>query len=481
MKVQPEEHWQLTRPFSLFTLAASLEKNTEFEVDIVDLEAIEQRSSTKVSLEKTFKDDNALIFGITATTQTRSEAIRTAKVIKRLHPQALIIVGGVHFMHCDKDTLNNVPEVDVVVRGEGEETLVELAHAIERRTSYEKIKGITYRSESELIQNPDRNLITGLDDLPGYEKYSWDEYPEYLFGYPDRVPAISVMSSRGCPYQCVFCSKAGQQYRLKSPERAVDEIEILKDRFNIKGVNFLDLTLTASPRHVEALCTEMIERDIDVIWWCESRANIRLELLDMMKQAGCVSIALGVESGSPRIISSTKKAITIEQVVQFCERCRDLGIFVVPYFMFSLPGETEDDVRLSIDLIEKLERITQPCSFQPTMIFPGTTVERLAREQHILPDDFSWCDPYYSKLNIELDQFPNIPLFIDKIPPHKLKELMHEKRIRVGAKRVSEMSFKEIFKTAYRMLTQRRPISPYISPQFLRRFLSAKFKQNSKS
>ena len=472
-RVDADEHWQLTRPFSLFFLAASLEKYTNYRVEIVDLELQEQRNS----IENIFRDDSAQLFGITATTFTRHEAINTARDIKRLHPDALLVVGGVHFMHCAKDTLGRIPEIDVVVHGEGERTIVELAQAFEQRVGFESIEGITYREGQEIIRNPDRELIEDLDELPIYTKYSKTDYPEYVFGYPDPVPAISVMSSRGCPYQCVFCSKAGQKYRCRSAKSVVDEIEALKYRFNIRGVNFLDLTLTANRKHVEELCQEMITQKLDVVWWCESRANIQLDLLDLMKEAGCVSIALGVESGSKRILSSAKKGITIDQVVKFCEKCNEISILAQPYFMFSLPDETEEDVRQTIDLITDLESITQPCSFQPTVIFPGTVVEQLARERGIIPKDFSWCDQYHSDLNVELDQFPNIPIFIDQITANGLKGLMREKKMIVGAQRASAMGVKDLVKTAHRIITHRRPLSIYFSPQFVWKFVKNKLNQ----
>jgi hypothetical protein len=145
--------------------------------------------------------------------------------------------------------------------------------------------------------------------------------------------------------------------------------------------------------------------------------------------------------------------------------------------MFSLPDETVEDVRQTIDLITKLESFTQPCSFQPTMVFPGTVVEQLAREREMIPKDFSWCDQYYSDLNVELAQFPNIPLFIDQLTPESLKNLMREKKLQVGAQRASTMGVKDLVKTAQRILAHRRPISIYFSPQFIWKFVKTKLTQ----
>jgi len=118
-----------------------------------------------------------------------------------------------------------------------------------------------------------------------------------------------------------------------------------REQYNIQGINFLDLTFTANPQYTEILCKEIIKTKLNIKFWCESRVNIPLPLLDTMKKAGCVSLVIGVESGSPRIIKKVSKNITIEQVIKFCKKCKDLAIIVQPYFMFSHPDETEEDIK----------------------------------------------------------------------------------------------------------------------------------------
>ncbi len=473
---EAEKHWELARPFSLFYLASSLEKETEYEVQILDLEHKRYRN---IPFEEIFKDNDSDIFGVTGTTYTRFEAINIAKCIKKIHPESFLIAGGVHFMYCAKDTLERIPEIDLVVRGEGDITIVELANAIHERRNFENIKGITYRRDDcEVIENPDRLIFEALDSIPLYTKFTWDEYPEYLFGYPERIRAISVMSSRGCPYKCIFCSKAGMKYRLRNAKSVVDEIELLKERFNIKGINFLDLTFTANPSHVKAVCQEMIDRNINLKWWCESRANIPLYLLDIMKQAGCVSLAIGVESGSPRILSEISKGISIEQVMNFCKKCGEIGIIVTPYFMFSHPDETREDVKQTLALIYILEKFTAPCSFQPCIIFPGTELEKIAYSNSILPRGFSWCNPYESDLNIELGQLANIPLFIDKLAPDELKDSIKERRFKQSVNTAAKMNIKDLVLKVSDSLKKRNPSSRYIFfPRFYYEYFAAKLKR----
>jgi len=475
---EAEFHWELTRPFSLFFLAASLEKYTHHEVQIIDLE---QKKYRNVSLEEVFRNNNSEIFGITATTYTRFEAIKIAKCIKKIHPDSWVIAGGIHFTHCAKDTLERIPEIDVVVRGEGEITIVELANAINEGETFEKINGITYRRGDQVIENPDQAIFEDLDGIPIYTKFTPDEYPEYLFGYPDRIRAISIMSSRGCPYNCIFCSKAGMKYRLRNAKSVVDEIEILKERFNIEGINFLDLTFTANQYHVKAVCQEIINRKVNLKWWCESRVNIPLDLLDLMKQGGCVSLAVGVESGSPRILSKISKGISVEQVINFCKKCHDIGIIVTPYFMVSHPDETVEDVKQTLALIDKIEKFTASCSFQPTMIFPGSKLEKIAYSKGVLSKDFSWCDPYESDFNREIGQLVTVPLYIDKLTPNELRKFIKERRFKQSVNKVVKMRFKDLIFKAFYLLKNRKFLSRYLryifSPRFYYEYFAAKLKR----
>ena len=471
--VDADEHWQLTRPFSLFFLAASIEKHTPFDVRILDLE---QKKYRDIPLENVFHNDDSRIFGITATTYTRFEAIKIAKYLKETFTDSVVIVGGAHFMYCAEDTLSRIYAIDIVVRGEGEVPLVELTNAINQNESYQDIRGISYRKDGKIVHNPDHDYFENLDSLPFYSDFSWDEYPEYVFGVREDIRATSVMSSRGCPYQCIFCSKAGMKYRLRNPTSVVDELEILKNKHDLDGVNFLDLTFTAIPHHVRSVCQEMIDRQLDLKWWCESRANIPLDLLDLMKAAGCVSTVIGVESGSPRILSNIAKNITIEQVENFCRKCVDLGINVTPYFMYSHPGETVEDVKQTLDLISRLEEFTGKCSFQPTMIFPGTEIEKIAHDKGILSEDFSWCEPYQSDLNVKLGQLPNTPLFIDRLSPDYMVGIHTERTVTSVVNEALKMSMKDLVLRGIDSIIKGKASSRLIfSPKFYKNLIEKKF------
>jgi len=460
-----DQSWHITRPYSIIYLYQTIKSKTDFDVNIVDFEKLE---FSNYSVEHVLKNSKSDIFGITATTYIRFEAIEIAKMIKKLHPDAIVVVGGVHFMYCAADTLHYVPEIDIVVRGEGEITIVDLLNAIDKKKSLGQVKGITYRQEGKVCENPDREVFEDLDSLPIYEDFTWEEYPEYLIGYSEKIKATSIISSRGCPYRCIFCAKAGMKYRLRNPSLVVDEIEFFLNKFQIEGINFLDLTFTADSRQVQQVCHEIISRNLTFQWWCESRANIPLELLDRMEKAGCASIALGVESGSPRIISAISKGISLDQVTNFCKKCNDLGIFITTYFMFSHPGETFEDAQNTLDFMDSLENIGDyvSCETQPTMIFPGTRLEKIALEKDILSERFSWSTPCEFELNVQLGQHPNIPLFIDSLSPYQLLILLRQREIERKIKLARKTKFADLISKTFKEVMTKRSRSVLFTRQF---------------
>jgi magnesium-protoporphyrin IX monomethyl ester (oxidative) cyclase len=456
-----EESWNLTRPFSLFYLAASIEKNTDCLVEIVDFEQQIYNNDNR-KIDDKIKNTDSEIFGITCTTFTRFEAVEVAQKIKAYHPESLIVVGGVHFMFCAEETLQKISCIDFVVRGEGEKTIISLIEAIKNKTSLNLVKGITYRDNHKIATNPDADIVEDLDDLPIYSEFDWNIYPEYLFGSAEKIKAVSIMSSRGCPYKCVFCSKAGMKYRLRSPIKVVDEIEYFIDKFKISSFNFLDLTFTANPEHAQKICSEILKRKLKISWWCESRVNIPLELLDVMKEAGCKSLVIGVESGSPKILTNISKKVSLEQVVAFCKKCHEVNIECNAYFMFSHPEETLDDLEATEEFIFKIRDYIKGYSIQPTMIFPGTEIEKIAKEKKITQSNFSWYSETKYEINRELGQFDNIPLFIDKLTHKNMKDFMNGINIKESTYTVSKLTFKEIFLKTLNAIVNRKSSVKYI-------------------
>jgi len=379
-------------PLGLASLAAVLEKN-EYQVEILDANALQLSENEIVK-----KVDSADIIGITAMTPTINSAIRIARGIKQINPDSTIILGGPHATILPEDILNNVPEVDIIVRGEGEETIVELCNALENNNSIENIHGISYRNDGAIKNTPSRPQIMDLDTLPflAYHLLPLDKYklhPPHGRAYP----FMAMLTSRGCPFKCIFCSKSvfGSTYRGQSPERIVDEIVYLKERFGIKEIAFYDDVLTLKQKRVMQLVKKLEERNLDIPWTCEARVNlVTEELLRAMKKAGCYMIAYGIESGNQMILNNLRKNITIEQIKSATEATRKAGVQSVGYFMFGSPGETPETIRQTIDFARSLD--IDFAQFSVTMPFPGTDLYDLYLDSG--NKNTKWDDFIYANL-----------------------------------------------------------------------------------
>lgn len=207
--------FEMTQPIGLFCLAATL-KQAGYNIRIKHFERDNEGIN---NIEPFLKRNQAPIYGITATTATRFGAIEVIKNIKKLYPDSIVVVGGPHFGNCVEDSLRNIPQIDVAVRGEGDYTFLNLIRAIEDKQDLSCVKGISFRRNGQIFHNPDAPLIDNLDTLPIYEDFDYNDYRETLFVIEEKVPAISILTSRGCPFKCIFCSVNNSGYRLRSPKK----------------------------------------------------------------------------------------------------------------------------------------------------------------------------------------------------------------------------------------------------------------------
>lgn len=399
-------------PLGLASLAAVLEKN-DYKVEILDANALQLSEYEIVK-----KADNADIIGITAMTPVINSAIRIAKGIKQNNPNSAIILGGPHATILPEDILNNVCEVDIIVRGEGEETIVELCDALENNSSIETLHGITYRNNNTIKNTPSRPPIMNLDSLPflAYHLLPLDKYKLHP-PHGREYPFMALLASRGCPYNCIFCSKSvfGSKFRGQSPERIVDEIVYLKERFGIKEITFYDDVFTLKQKRTMQLVKELKERNLDIPWTCEARVNlVTEELLKEMKKAGCYMIAYGIESGNQMILNTLRKNITIEQIKSAIEATRKAGIQSVGYFMLGSPGETPETIRQTIDFAKSLD--IDFAQFSVTTPFPGTDLYDLYLSSG--NKNTKWDDFIYASLKSS-----SAPVFETKaLPKEDLRE-----------------------------------------------------------
>ncbi|MFB0562223.1 MAG: radical SAM protein [Candidatus Lokiarchaeia archaeon] len=355
-----------TIPIGLCYLGAVLEKEG-FEVEILDL--LVSRFSIKKIVDR-LKEFKPEIAGAGPITINYPTALRALEVCKK--HGTITVIGGCHVSFYDMEALGEAPYLDIVVRGEGEYTLLDIVKGKDLRN----IDGITYREDGEIVKNPPRKLIENLDELPFPAKHlvPLSKYRAYKTG-------CAMMTGRGCPYSCTFCvggKMVGRKPRFRDIKLCIDELEEIVFDYGFELVNVVDDLLTINHKRVFAFCDEIIERGIKVEWTAFSRVDtVTKELLSKMKEAGCIFILYGVESGNQRILDLAKKRTTLEKIRKGVALSNEVGIVTLSSFILGLPGETEETVRESLEFGKSLGNWY---GFHILTPYPGTEVRGKAEE-----------------------------------------------------------------------------------------------------
>ncbi|MFQ5831229.1 MAG: B12-binding domain-containing radical SAM protein [Candidatus Thorarchaeota archaeon] len=368
----------LAPPLGLGYIAGYIRKYGNHEVKIQD--SLRERTSKDGFLRvlEAFSPDVVGISG--QATPAIYDVYAAARVAKEYNPSTLVVVGGAHVTFEDTHVLNDCPEIDIVVRGEGEATMNELLGARENGRSLADVRGITYRRGSHTIRNPDMPHLQPLDSLP---------LPAYnllnLRKYFDRgVSWTSMITSRGCPYQCVFCSSSrivGKRWRGRSPDNVMKEVRLLENKFGVREIEFLDDLFTFNKNRVKEMCVLFRNIGISSGWTCSTRADIMArdpEMAGWLKAAGCHTVYLGAESGSQRVLNMMNKGIRISDIVKSVRILKENGLNVILSFIIGLPGETREEIKATIDFACRLD--PSLAQFTVCTPFPGTPLYEEALE-----------------------------------------------------------------------------------------------------
>lgn len=304
------------------------------------------------------KDYAPDVVGFTVYTYTVNISLSLARLVKVICPASKVVFGGVHASFLPYETLSN-DCVDIIVAGEGEETMTECVAALTEKTSLKGIRGIIYKDNHEIIDNGPRELITDLDILPfpAYDLMNMGGFCQSITRGSSGKKFGTIITSRGCPYACTFCSNKmfGKKVRFRSAENIVDEIELLVKRFGINELMFVDDTFTIDKKRVIAICELMLRRGLDCVWTCNTRADhASREIYTIMKKAGCESVLIGVEAGSQEMLDSMKKGITVEQVENAVSLAKKYIGHVICTFIFGMPGDTLNKARKTIEFAKQL-------------------------------------------------------------------------------------------------------------------------------
>lgn len=321
---------------------------------------------------------------LSITTPSLHEDMQAATVTKKVNPQIVTMAKGAHFNTLDTRTLREYPDLDLVFRGEYEESCADIARGLD----FADIKGITWRrrSDGEIIQNPPRPLPRDVDVIPFPARHL---VKNELYIRPDTmIPQTTIITNRGCPFSCTYClanQVSGLKNRMRSPENVVAEIKECINKFGVRSFLFRSDLFTQKPDWVIALSDLIIKEKLEIDWACNSRVDtIREDMLHKMKAAGCWIVAFGVESGDQDALDKIKKKAKVEQAFEAVKLCRKAGVRSSVYLLFGLPWDSAETLQANIDFGKKLNPDFLEIFF--VYPFPGTEMYQQAVEAGLLED-----------------------------------------------------------------------------------------------
>lgn len=379
-------------PLWLMYSAAYAKKNG-FDIRFMD------SCATRTDLDSTLKwvdeqcQETRLFVLDTSTPSIKSDVDLGCK-LKDMFPDAFVLLVGTHPSATDSETLGYDRRIDGVARREYDITVTELAKAIDKGESLEKVSGITYRSGSEIITNEDRPFLDNLDDIPFVSAFikEYLSVNDYFFA-ASHNPAVQIFTGRGCPARCNFCvypqTMHGHKYRLRSVENVIEEYEyIIKNLPEVKEVIIEDDTFTVSKPRVMEFCQQMIEKGLGkkLPWMCNVRVNIDLETMKIMKKAGCKLIIPGIESINWQILKNIHKGTTVEQIENFIANAHKAKLLVHACYMVGNEGETVQTMHDTLNAA--LRYNTDTAQFYPLIPYPGTEAYEWAKSNGYITGNY---------------------------------------------------------------------------------------------
>lgn len=415
-------------PLGIAYCAAVLRQNGYTELRIIDGAAEFLSNDSIVDKALAFGPD---IIGITVMSNVASAAKSLTTTLKQKLPSALVCWGGAHATALPELCFKNCP-VDVVFRHEAEYSFLEFVRRVDAHKDFSDIKGICYRQNGSVHCNEKVARIVNLDSLPmpARDMLPMDRYSTVSWFSGKVKKSTTIISSRGCPYECTYCANrvcwGDRKYIHRDPVRVVDEMESLVKDYGVQGFQFSDECLTANRKNATTFCEELLKRKLNVKWVCSSSVkNVDVELLRLMKRAGCEFINYGIESGSPEIRKIIKKNISNEEIFSAVAAAKKSGLRVGCCFLIGCPGETLATARQTIAMARKLS--PDDVAFNIVVPFPGTEIyESLVAPKNL---DLDWDEAMgFDPLNPDT---PKVFFNCSQIPDRELISLYREARRKV--------------------------------------------------
>lgn len=387
-------------PLGILYLASVLKKE-ECEVKIID------KDPEYFDIASEARKFNPDMIGLSFMTPSYGKVHSLCKVLKKEFPNSMLFSGGVHTSVMPERMIKELG-LDFAVVGEAETTVAEVVRSIKNRKSLKGIKGVAFKEGNKVVNNGPRGLVQDLDKLPFPDRSLLNFKKEYLV-YPGVIrghacKSTTVMSTRGCPYHCTYCGSKllfGTRVRYRSVKNLVAELQHLIKKYDLEGIWFADDTFTVNPKRVIDFCKMLKRNKIRLVWACQARVNtVSDEVLKEMKNAGCVQMDFGVESGSEKILKILKKDTNIPMIKKAFKLAKKHKIRTLATFMVNNPFETREDIEQTFKLAKDIS--ADFTTFFYTTPFPGTELYSLAESQ-------GWLDEnkdYSEKWNVRTAQLP---------------------------------------------------------------------------
>jgi radical SAM superfamily enzyme YgiQ (UPF0313 family) len=372
-------------PMGLLYVAAGVKQahGDRFQIEVLDTQ-VERMDSARI--ERFIAERRPDVVGISCMTFLLIDALKVARLAKRVDPKIHVVIGGAHPTIYPEEMASQ-PDIDSIVIGEGEHAFAELLPALEEGRSLSGIAGVGFKENGRVVINPGRDFIRDLDSLPFPDRGLLPTERYYNVLGDSKVTMTSLLTSRGCPFKCTFCTnKDGKICRMRSPENVVREIEACFAQ-GITDFDIIDDTFTINKKRAMAIAELILERGLKITMDLRARVDtVDQELLDKLAEAGCNRIRFGVESGDPGVLENIQKGITLEQIRKAYPMARKAGMVTFAYFMLGMPGETELEIKKSLKLAKELRPdFAQFLIFTP---FPATLSYEEGMRKGILKDDY---------------------------------------------------------------------------------------------
>jgi len=359
-------------PLGLLYLASYIEKQGH-EVNVLDADARNLDISTILQSVKEFAPD---VVGAGATTPEINCTAKMFQEIKDQNSEIITVLGGPHASAIPEETLTDFPQVDFIIIREGELSFTSLLSALGSDNNFAEISGIAYKNNGKIITNPQRHFIEDINLLPVPARHLVNT-DDYMLCLPGKgyTRASSIQTIRGCPFKCIFCyrSKETSKIRFRKPELVVDEIQECVEKYKTEALLICDDTFSVHKKHVFKICDELINRKIDISWYCSMRADdVSDELVSKMKKAGLVMVSLGVETGSSDQLEAIGKKTELQDYYRAYNILRSHDIETRASFVIGLPHDTRKTINETINFAKKLN--VKEAFFNISTPYPGSVL-----------------------------------------------------------------------------------------------------------